>query len=55
MNSAKRLVSLVFRIPRPCLDSLKGLSIRTRVRQSEYLREAIEDLLMKYGRPEELN
>ena len=45
---SKRLVSLVFRIPRPCLSALKGLSARTRVRQSEYLREAIEDLLVKY-------
>ena len=43
------LVSLVFRIPRSALQTLKGLSARTRVRQSEYLREAIEDLLAKYG------
>lgn len=42
------LVSLVFRIPRPALVAIKGLSRRTRVRQSEYLREAIEDLLSKY-------
>jgi predicted DNA-binding protein len=49
MDSSKRLVSLVFRIPKPCLEALKGLSSRTRVRQSEYLREAIEDLLSKYG------
>jgi predicted DNA-binding protein len=48
MEPSKRLVSLVFRIPRPCLEALKGLSERTRVRQSEYLREAIEDLLVKY-------
>jgi len=44
-----QLVSLVFRIPRNMLTVLKGLSARTRVRQSEYLREAIEDLLLKYG------
>jgi predicted DNA-binding protein len=44
------LVSLVFRIPKNALDLLKGLSARTRVRQSEYLREAIEDLLSKYGK-----
>jgi len=43
------LVSLVFRIPKLSLEMLKGLSARTRVRQSEYLREAIEDLLTKYG------
>ena len=44
------LVSLVFRIPKSALEMLKGLSTRTRVRQSEYLREAIEDLLSKYGK-----
>ncbi len=46
---SKQLVSLVFRIPKNSLETLKELSARTRVRQSEYLREAIEDLLMKYG------
>lgn len=45
----KQLVSLVFRIPKNALDMLKGLSAKTRVRQSEYLREAIEDLLAKYA------
>ncbi len=48
MDSSKRLVSLVFRIPKPCLAALKVLSAQTRVRQSEYLREAIDDLLCKY-------
>ncbi|MBS2027088.1 MAG: ribbon-helix-helix domain-containing protein [Deltaproteobacteria bacterium] len=43
-----RLTSLVFRIPKPRLEQLKDLSRRTRVRQSEYLREAIADLLAKY-------
>lgn len=43
-----RLTSLVFRIPKPRLEQLKELSRRTRVRQSEYLREAIADLLQKY-------
>lgn len=45
-----QLVSLVFRISKGSLEKLKGLSAKTRVRQSEYLREAIEDLLMKYCR-----
>lgn len=45
-----RLVSLVFRIPRSHLELLKELSQKTRIRQSEYLREAIEDLLVKYTR-----
>ena len=48
MEPASRLISLVFRLPRPNLQALKGLSSRTRVRQSEYLREAIDDLLAKY-------
>ncbi len=48
MESTSRLISLVFRLPKPNLQALKGLSSRTRVRQSEYLREAIEDLLAKY-------
>jgi hypothetical protein len=49
MDAHSHLVSLVFRISRSYLDALRGLSARTRVRQSEYLREAIEDLLAKYG------
>lgn len=32
---------------------LRDLSRRTRVAQSEYLREAVDDLLSKYGRGEE--
>jgi predicted DNA-binding protein len=43
-----RLTSLVFRIPKQRLERLKELSKKTRVRQSEYLREAIADLLNKY-------
>ena len=43
-----RLTSVVFRISREKLDALKGLSRGTRIRQSEYLREAISDLLNKY-------
>ena len=50
MERSRRLVSLVFRIPKSCLETLRGLSSRTRVRQSEYLREAIEDLLSKYSK-----
>lgn len=48
MDSSKRLVSLVFRIGKLEMEALKGLSQRTRIRQSEFLREAIEDLLQKY-------
>ncbi len=43
-----RLTSVVFRLNRDRLDLLKDLSRETRIRQSEYLREAISDLLGKY-------
>jgi len=42
------LTSVVFRLQRERLESLKDLSKQTRIRQSEYLREAISDLLEKY-------
>jgi hypothetical protein len=32
------------------VHKLRELSRRTRIAQSEYLREAVEDLLAKYGR-----
>ena len=48
MDSQPRLTSVVFRLQRDRLDSLKELSRATRIRQSEYLREAIDDLLLKY-------
>ncbi len=43
-----RLTSVVFRLNRDRLDLLKDLSRETRIRQSEYLREAISDLIEKY-------
>jgi len=48
MNDMPRLTSVVFRLNRERLESLKELSKETRIRQSEYLREAIGDLLEKY-------
>lgn len=48
MNQPPRLTSLVFRLQRSRLEALKELSRETRIRQSEYLREAISDLLSKY-------
>jgi predicted DNA-binding protein len=48
MSDSPRLTSLVFRLQRDRLDALKDLSRETRIRQSEYLREAITDLLDKY-------
>jgi len=48
MSESPRLMSIVFRLNRDRLESLKELSKSTRIRQSEYLREAISDLLEKY-------
>lgn len=48
MDDNARLTSVVFRLNRDRLDALKELSKETRIRQSEYLREAISDLLEKY-------
>jgi predicted DNA-binding protein len=48
MSDTPRLTSIVFRLNRHSLDALKDLSRETRIRQSEYLREAIDDLLSKY-------
>jgi predicted DNA-binding protein len=48
MREHGRLLSLVFRLERSKLEALKDLSKTTRIRQSEYLREAISDLLAKY-------
>lgn len=48
MREHGRLLSLVFRLERAKLEALKDLSKSTRIRQSEYLREAISDLLVKY-------
>ena len=48
MNENSRLTSVVFRLGRDRLEILKDLSRQTRIRQSEYLREAISDLLEKY-------
>ncbi len=42
------LEPLVIRVPAADYLRLKRLSAATRVRQSEYLREAIADLLRKY-------
>ena len=39
---------IIIRLSREKLDNLKDLSKATRIRQSEYLREAIADLLEKY-------
>ena len=46
------VVSTHVLVPEHQLARLRDLSKRTRVHQSEYLREAVDDLLAKYGRLE---
>ena len=48
-DATNNLVGLLIRLPARDYRRLKELSSRTRIRQSEYLREAIADLLRKYG------
>jgi hypothetical protein len=54
MPTQSRLTSVVFRLTKDRLEALKALSRTSRIRQSEYLREAIADLLTKYAVPAEL-
>jgi predicted DNA-binding protein len=54
MPTQSRLTSVVFRLTKDRLEALKALSRTSRIRQSEYLREAISDLLTKYAVPSEL-
>ena len=46
---ANRLEPMLIRLPRSFAAELRNLARRTRVRQSDYLREAVADLLAKYG------
>ena len=55
MPTQSRLTSVVFRLTKDRLEALKTLSRGTRIRQSEYLREAISDLLLKYAVPIEVS
>jgi predicted DNA-binding protein len=50
-HTSPRLTSVVFRLTRERLEALKTLSRATRIRQSEYLREAIADVLAKHNAP----
>ncbi len=54
MPTQSRLTSVVFRLTKERLEALKALSRTSRIRQSEYLREAIGDLLTKYDVPAEM-
>jgi hypothetical protein len=41
---------MLIRLPPILADELRELARATRIRQSDYLREAVADLLAKYGR-----
>jgi hypothetical protein len=47
--SATRLEPMLVRLPPELAARLRRLARATRIRQSDYLREAVSDLLMKYG------
>jgi hypothetical protein len=48
-ESHSRLEPMLIRLPPAFAAELRSLARRTRVRQSDYLREAVADLLAKYG------
>jgi len=48
-GSAARLEPMLVRLPPELATRLRRLARATRIRQSDYLREAVTDLLMKYG------
>ncbi len=43
-----RLEPMLIRLPPTLADQLRKLARATRIRQSDYLREAVSDLLAKY-------
>lgn len=47
---SSRLEPMLIRLPPMLADQLRQLARATRIRQSDYLREAVSDLLAKYGR-----
>lgn len=47
--AATRLEPMLVRLPPALAHELRNLARKTRVRQSDYLREAVADLLAKYG------
>ena len=48
-SSVTRLEPMLVRLPPALASELRNLARKTRVRQSDYLREAVADLLAKYG------
>jgi hypothetical protein len=49
-DASESVVSTHVLVPIEQVHKLRELARRTRIHQSEYLREAVEDLLAKYGR-----
>ena len=49
-SSASRLEPMLVRLPPSLAGQLRELARATRIRQSDYLREAVADLLAKYSR-----
>jgi hypothetical protein len=47
-NHSSRLEPMLVRLPPTLADQLRQLARETRIRQSDYLREAVADLLAKY-------
>jgi Arc/MetJ-type ribon-helix-helix transcriptional regulator len=48
-DAQTRLEPMLVRLPPAFAAELRSLARKTRVRQSDYLREAVADLLAKYG------
>jgi len=48
-DNQTRLEPMLVRLPPAFAAELRNLAKKTRVRQSDYLREAVADLLAKYG------
>jgi predicted DNA-binding protein len=46
--AANRLEPMLIRLPPTLAERLRQLARATRIRQSDYLREAVSDLLAKY-------
>ncbi len=51
--ASSRLEPMLIRLPPPLADQLRQLARTTRIPQSDYLREAVADLLAKYRRVHE--
>jgi Arc/MetJ-type ribon-helix-helix transcriptional regulator len=49
IDNQTRLEPMLVRLPPAFAAELRNLAKKTRVRQSDYLREAVADLLAKYG------